>query len=86
MINLSHDRLAVLTMALSKHTFSRASENPTLGCCWDADRYDILRLFRRVKPELLSHPGVATRERLDVAYYEPETVGYSWIKLLQQVG
>ncbi len=85
LIDLEPDRMAVLVQALSEHTLGRVSGDPTIGCCWDADRYDILRLFQTVKPELLSHPNVATPERLDAAYYKPETVEQSWLELLQQI-
>ena len=86
LINLEPDRLTVLTTALTEHTSGRVSNDPTIGCCWDADRYDILRLFDSVKLELLSHPGEATPERLDSAFYAPVPVVESWAELHQLVG
>jgi hypothetical protein len=85
LINLEPERMAVLVKSLGEHTFGHVSDDPTIGCCWDADRYDVLRVFDRVKPGLLSHPDVATPERLDAAYYKPGTVEQSWEELWQQV-
>ena len=85
LINLEPDRLEILVEALKKHTFSPVSDNPTIGCCWDADRYDLLRLFKSITPDKLSHQGVVTPELLDSAYYSHEAVRESWPELLQQV-
>ena len=78
--------MAVLVQALGEHTFGLVSDNPTIGCCWDADRYDLLRVLQTFRLQSLSHPDVATPERIDVAYYNPATVKESWSELLQQVG
>jgi uncharacterized protein len=85
LIDLEPNRMAVLVQALSEHTFGRVSDNPTIGCCWDADRYDVLRVFQTVNLQSLSHPNVATPERLDAAFYKPEPVEQSWLKLLQKI-
>jgi hypothetical protein len=85
LIDLEPNRMAVLVKALSEHSVSRTSDNPTIGCCWDADRYDILRIFERVKLSRLSHPNIATPERLDAAYYNQETIEESWSDLFQRV-
>jgi len=86
LIDLEPNRMAVLVQALTEHTYGFVSNDPTIGCCWDADRYDVLRVFQTVKLQSLSHPNVATPEHLDAAFYKPETVKESWLELLQQIG
>jgi hypothetical protein len=86
LIDLEPNRMALLVQALKEHTYGLVSNDPTIGCCWDADRYDVLRVFQAVKLQSLSHPDVATPEHLDAAYYKPETVNESWLELLQQIG
>jgi uncharacterized protein len=72
LIDLESIRMALLVQALGEHTFGHVSDDPTIGCCWDADRYDLLRLFQTVKLQSLSHSDVATPKHLDTAYYKPE--------------
>ena len=41
---LEPDRLELLEYAIRHHTGGRASDDPTIGTCWDADRLDIGRV------------------------------------------
>src|SRR5262245_44119994 len=51
-----------LTFALQLHAEGLLSAEPTIGCCWDADRLALWRLDRRPAPALLS--TAAGRERI----------------------
>ncbi len=86
LINLAPGRLETLFAALRDHTSGYCSSDATIGACWDADRYDILRLFRRVKPELLSFPDIALPRHLDAEHYKLTAVDESWNELWRQVG
>ena len=83
-IDLESNRMALLTKALSEHTFGLAGNDPTICCCWDVDRYDVLRIFDMLKPSLLSYPDIATQERLDAAFYKQDPIEQSWAELLEQ--
>lgn len=47
-------QLLVLMEACAGHEHGRVSADPTIGCCWDADRLDLSRLHRRPIARLLS--------------------------------
>lgn len=53
-LGLDDEQTATLVDAISDHADGKTSTNPTIGCCWDADRLDLRRLGRRPKPALLS--------------------------------
>ena len=42
--NLAADQLTLLKFACEHHEKGRVSDNPTVGCCWDADRLDLGRV------------------------------------------
>lgn len=44
LVPLERARLAVLKRACRGHTVQRRSKDPTVGCCFDADRLDLSRL------------------------------------------
>ncbi len=46
--------LTLLATACAGHEHGQTSPNPSIGCCWDADRLELSRLNRRPKPALLS--------------------------------
>ena len=58
-----------LIAALSDHDRGRTSEDPLIGCCWDADRLDLWRVGITPHPKFMStrlgkslcHPGEVTR-------------------------
>lgn len=43
-ITLGRARLKTLMKACAGHTIEARSKNPTIGCCYDADRLDLSRL------------------------------------------
>jgi len=58
---LEPGQLDQLTAACDGHTDGFASDDPTVGVCWDADRLDLPRVGIQPDPRLLS--TVAARER-----------------------
>ncbi len=41
---LNTDQLELLCLACRKHTDGEVTADPTIGCCWDADRLDLPRV------------------------------------------
>jgi uncharacterized protein len=59
---LDRDQLRKLLLACSTHTDGSVSADPTIGCCYDADRLDLPRCGITVDERLLSTE--AARKRL----------------------
>lgn len=53
-LTLPAPRLELLAAACAGHDHPQVSADPTIGCCWDADRLDLSRLGRRPNAALLS--------------------------------
>lgn len=51
---LNDRQFELLMEACRYHTNGHISEDPTIGCCWDADRLDLTRVGMRPKMEFLS--------------------------------
>lgn len=51
---LGEERTAVLSTACRFHNKGTTTSCPTVGACWDADRYNLLRLDRKPGSHLLS--------------------------------
>jgi uncharacterized protein len=49
LIFLSDEQFGLLESACRGHTDGDISEDPTIGCCWDADRLELSRVG--IKPE-----------------------------------
>jgi uncharacterized protein len=47
-------RVELLCIALGNHQLGRTTEQPTIGCCWDADRLDLGRVGTVPSPEFMS--------------------------------
>jgi uncharacterized protein len=58
---LTDAQMRRLIFALELHAEGLLSAEPTIGCCWDADRLGLWRVHRRPAPSLLSTE--AARER-----------------------
>jgi uncharacterized protein len=56
-LHLAPSRQDLLAAACARHEHGEVSADPTIGCCWDADRLDLSRLHRRPKAHLLSTPA-----------------------------
>ena len=54
MLDLGSERVALLAAACARHEMGEVSADPTIGCCWDADRLELARLGRRPIARLLS--------------------------------
>ena len=53
-LELGPERVALLAAACARHERGEVSADPTIGCCWDADRLELARLGRRPIARLLS--------------------------------
>ncbi len=53
-LSLTDGQIDLLKQACSGHDLGHTEANPTIGCCWDADRLDLSRLGRRPYSRLLS--------------------------------
>ena len=49
-------QLETLQYACFEHTNGLVSDDPTVGCCWDADRLDLPRVWITPDPALFSTP------------------------------
>ena len=47
-------RVTLLADACARHALGDVSDDPTIGCCWDADRLDLSRLLIRPRDRFLS--------------------------------
>jgi uncharacterized protein len=54
LLRLEAARLALLVAACAGHEHGKVAMDPTIGCCWDADRLELSRLGRRPKAHRLS--------------------------------
>lgn len=59
LLKLSAVRAELLVVACAGHEHGKVSSDPTIGCCWDADRLDLSRLDRRPIAALLSTEAAA---------------------------
>lgn len=53
-LNIDRSQLAKLVYACKHHTHGMVSDDPTVGCCWDADRLDLIRVGMVPRDEYLS--------------------------------
>ena len=61
-LRLEAARLDLLVAACAGHEHGGVSADPTIGCCWDADRLELSRLHRRPIRRLLSTPAARVAE------------------------
>jgi uncharacterized protein len=54
LVGLTDDRLDLLYSACAGHSDGDVTEDPTIGCCWDADRLDLCRFGKEVFAGLMS--------------------------------
>jgi uncharacterized protein len=54
LLALDAARLDLLADACARHTDGDTTADPTIGCCWDADRLELSRLGIRPNPSYLS--------------------------------
>jgi uncharacterized protein len=65
LFKVTDERLNLLVEAIAKHADGLVTEDPTIACCWDADRLDLPRCGIQPNPALLSTP--AARRRIGAA-------------------
>jgi len=51
---LDDDQFRLLEAACSGHTDGSISDDPTIGCCWDADRLELTRVGIKLKKRFFS--------------------------------
>jgi uncharacterized protein len=56
LLRLNDLQFADLADACERHDRGLVTDNPTVGCCWDADRLDLPRVGATPDPRLLSTP------------------------------
>jgi uncharacterized protein len=54
LLTLDQTRLDLLAAACARHTDGDTTADPTIGCCWDADRLELARLHIRPNVRFLS--------------------------------
>jgi uncharacterized protein len=54
LLPLDPARLDLLAEACARHTDGDTTADPTIGCCWDADRLELSRLHIRPRDRFLS--------------------------------
>lgn len=54
LLPLEAGQLELLAKACRTHTHGTATDDPTVGTCWDADRLDLLRVGIRPDPRYLA--------------------------------
>ena len=62
--DLDPDRLELLRSACDLHTTAPATDHPTLGTCWDADRLNLWRVGIAPSPMYLSTDEAKRPERI----------------------
>lgn len=72
---LEAPRLEILADACARHTTGRNSIDPTIGCCWDADRLELSRLHDPPDPYYLSTKAALDGDLQRLAW-EAGTSGY----------
>lgn len=66
-LGLDAGQLDDLVLAIQSHTEGQVTDNATVGCCWDADRLDLVRIGFRVDPARLSTAAARTQEMQNAA-------------------
>jgi uncharacterized protein len=61
---LNEEKRLELCEALANHDRGETTTNPTIGCCWDADRLDLGRVSIEPDPEVMSTAAGRERARL----------------------
>lgn len=51
---LTDDQFEKLEYAITFHNAGLTDDDPTIGCCWDADRLEIGRVGMRIKKRFMS--------------------------------
>ncbi len=73
-LRLDISRLELLRAACEQHEMGDITADPTIGCCWDADRLELSRLGVRPNPALLSTNAALNEGVLALAWER----GMSW--------
>jgi uncharacterized protein len=80
--DLQDTEMDLLEFACEEHTNGGVSSDPTIGCCWDADRLNLWRVGIRPDPRWLSTEAARSEERIGWAR-DLQWERFSWEKLCQ---
>lgn len=69
LLPLTADQRDRLQSACAAHSLGTRSKDPTIACCFDADRLQLVRLGRTIQPDYLSTP---TATQADAAAFAAE--------------
>lgn len=64
---LPDEKINWLLRAIRDHTGGRFAGNPSIACCWDADRLNLWRLGVRPDPAFLTTPAARSAEMISWA-------------------
>lgn len=73
LLALDAARLALLAEACARHTDGDTTADPTIGCCWDADRLELARLHIRPRDRFLSTLAARDPELRQAAWTQGST-------------
>ena len=62
--DLEDAEMDLLGFACEEHTNGGVDPDPTIGVCWDADRLNLWRVWRRPDPRLLSTEAARSGKRI----------------------
>ena len=65
LLKVDHHQFQALTRALAEHAGGQVSDDPTIGCCWDADRLELTRVGTTPDPRFFS--TLSGRKRAELA-------------------
>jgi uncharacterized protein len=82
---LDADELDILSFALEEHDAGETSADPTVGCCWDADRLQLWRVGIQPDAYLLSTAAARRPEVIAWASYQ-QVAKYGWKRVLERYG
>lgn len=76
LVPLDAAQLELLLEACRTHTSGTATDDPTIGTCWDADRLDLLRVGIRPDPRYLATEAARDPEVIRAAMERTRRGGY----------
>jgi uncharacterized protein len=74
LLALDAARVALLAAACARHALGDVSQDPTIGCCWDADRLELSRLHIRLRDRYLSTAAARDPDLQHIAWVNGSTL------------